>query len=99
MARLVVSAYAELDAAAIVAMLADKAGSSVAARYRGEIERLFERLAQFPRSGATRRSLGRNTRIAVVPPYVVIYDLVSDEVRILRIVDGRRNITRQLVRE
>ena len=31
-------------------------------------------------------------------PYVIVYDLVDDEVVILRIVDGCRNITRRLVR-
>ena len=66
-------------------MLKDKAGPDVATRY--------------PRSGARRSKLGRNLRIAVVEPYIVIYDVRDDTVRIVRIVDGRRNITRRLVRE
>ncbi|HEY2612369.1 MAG TPA: type II toxin-antitoxin system RelE/ParE family toxin [Reyranella sp.] len=32
-------------------------------------------------------------------PYVVVYDHVNATVRIIRVIDGRRNITRRLVRE
>ena len=52
----------------------------------------------FPRSGARRPGLGRNARIGVIAPYVVIYDYKRDEVLIQRIIDGRRNITRRLMR-
>jgi toxin ParE1/3/4 len=97
MARLVVSAQAELDAAAIVALLTDKAGPQVASRYRRDIEYLFERLIMFPESGVRRPALGQDTRIGIVPPYIVIYDYSGEDVIVLRIVDGRRNITRRLV--
>ena len=99
MARLIISPQAELDSATIIEMLKDKAGAGVATRYRRDFEHLFERLAMFPRSGARRSKLGRNLRIAVVEPYVVIYDYQGDTVRIARIIDGRRNITRRLVGE
>jgi plasmid stabilization system protein ParE len=56
-------------------------------------------LAIFPASGARRKSLGAETRIAVLSPYVVVYDHVNATVRIIRVIDGRRNITRRLVRE
>ena len=100
MARLRLSVQAETDAAAIVAMLQEQAGTQVAIRYRLEIEALFERPIMFPRSGVRRPSLGRHTRIGVVSPYVVLYEFgANDEVTILRIVDGRRKITRNLVQE
>lgn len=99
MAHLRVSRQAGIDAAAIVATLADQAGKATANRYRADIDALFERLALFPRSGARRTELGRNARIGVIAPYVIVYDLVGDEVLILRIVDGRRNITRRLIRD
>ena len=97
MAKLIVSPQAELDTATIVAMLNDKAGAVVAERYRREFEELFERLMVFPMSGARRRLLTRHARIGVVQPYVVIYEYRRETVRILRVVDGRRNITRRLV--
>jgi toxin ParE1/3/4 len=99
MAGLIVSAQAELDPAAIVAMLTDKVGAGVATRYRRDFEDLFERLAMFPKSGARRPGLGRDARIGVVAPYVVVYDYQRDTVMNLRIIDGRRNITRRLVLE
>ncbi len=99
MAKLVVSPQAELDAAAIIEMLTEKAGAAVAARYRREFEDLFQRLIMFPRSGARRPELGRRLRIGVVAPYIVIYDYRKDTVEVLRVLDGRRNITRRLVRE
>lgn len=100
MARLRISVQAETDAAAIVAILHEQAGAQVAIRYRLEFETLFERLIMFPRSGVRRPSLGRHTRIGVVSPYVVLYEFgANDEATILRIVDGRRRITRNLVQE
>lgn len=89
MAQLVVSPQAELDAAAVFAMLIDTAGPDIGMRYRRDIESLFERLIMFPQSGVERPAPGRNIRIGVVAPYVVIYDYRDDVVRIIRIVDGR----------
>ncbi|MBV8188132.1 MAG: type II toxin-antitoxin system RelE/ParE family toxin [Alphaproteobacteria bacterium] len=83
MAQLVLSREAHADAATIVDMLTREAGAAVATRYRRYFDLPFDRLATFPRSGARRPSLGRDIRITV---------------RIARIVDGRRNITRRLLR-
>lgn len=99
MARLTVSPQAEDDAARIIELLTREAGANVAGRYRQGFDDLFTRLARFPESGAPRVHLGRHIRIGVVSPYVVIYELESDHVMVLRIVDGRRKITRRLVRQ
>ena len=99
MAKLIVSPPAALDAAAIVDLLSDKAGIDVAAKYLREIDALFERISLFPKSGMRRPSLGRDIRLGVVEPYVIIYRYRADTVTVARIVDGRRNITRRLVRE
>lgn len=99
MARLVVTDQADLDLAAIVEMLRDNAGAEAASQYRRDIDDVFERLVMFPRSGMPRPAMGRDVRIAVVSPYVVFYDNREDDVVVLRILDGRRNLTRRLVRE
>jgi toxin ParE1/3/4 len=99
MAKLVVSPQAALDAAAIVELLSEKAGIDVAARYLRQIDALFERISIFPRSGMRRPSPGRDIRFGVVEPYVIIYRYRADTVTVARIVDGRRNIARRLVRE
>ncbi len=99
MARLTVSPQAEHDAAQIIDLLTREAGAEVAHRYRRGFDDLLARLVRFPESGAPRVHLGRHIRIGVVSPYVVIYELEPDHVMILRIVDGRRKVTRRLVRE
>jgi toxin ParE1/3/4 len=99
MARLDVTVRTARDSAAIFAMLADNAGPEVAARYRREIEALYDRLVMFPRSGGPRPSFDRYARVGIVSPFVVIYDYRSDVVTVLRVLDGRRNITRRLVRQ
>lgn len=99
MARLTVSPQAEHDVAKIIDLLTREAGVDVADRYRQGFDDLFARFARFPESGAPRARLGRHIRIGVVSPYVVIYELALDHVMVLRIVDGRRRITRSLVRQ
>jgi toxin ParE1/3/4 len=60
----------------------------------------IERLVDLPQSGAPRPALGRNTRIAIVQPYLLIYDYTrgDETLTLLRILHGRRNITRALMR-
>ena len=60
----------------------------------------IERLVAFPGIGSRRQALGPNTRIGVVPPYILIYDYTDtdDTLTLLRIVHSKRDITRRLVR-
>jgi toxin ParE1/3/4 len=99
MARVVVTASADADVAAIISDLAAKAGASVALRYHAEFDALYRRLEQFPESGAPRPALGRFVRIGMVSPYVVIHESMKtrDTVTIMRILHGRRRITRRLL--
>jgi len=99
MARLVVTDRADLDISAIVEMLNTSAGADVAKRYRRDFDVVFDRLTMFPRSGGPRPLLGPGVRIAVVTPYVIVYVHRQDDVAILRILDGRRKVSRRLVRE
>ncbi len=56
-------------------------------------------LTEFPGSGAPRPILGQYVRIAIVHPYIVLYEHMrgSDLVQILRVVHGRRKITKDLL--
>lgn len=99
MTPVVVSPRADADVDAMLEHLADVAGPAVARRYSQELDAIFERLAMFPGSGARRRSLGTHARIAVASPYVVVYDYQGRSVVIVRVLDGRRNVTRRLVRQ
>lgn len=75
----------------------------VSRRADADVDAMLEHLAALaapaPESGARRRSLGPHARIAVVAPYVVVYDYHDNTVVIVRVLDGRRDITRRLVRQ
>jgi plasmid stabilization system protein ParE len=100
MTRLVVHTRARIDFRTIIAGLRSKAGDLVAESYRSRFEQILERLIDHPESGVSRPALGARTRIAVVQPYVVIYDYLrkDDTITILRIMDGRRDIRRRTLR-
>ncbi len=70
----------------------------MAERYAADFRAVYRGLAESPAAGPPRPELGPNTRIAIVLPDLVIYDYNSDEVTVLRVLHGRRNITRDLVR-
>ena len=99
MARLVITATADADTAVIIDDLADKAGAIVAARYDADFDAFYRRLERFPESGAPRRKLGPTVRIGVVFPYVVFYRYVEadDTVLVLRVLNGRRKVTRRML--
>jgi toxin ParE1/3/4 len=99
-ASVVLTSLADADIAHIIDDLNRLVGANVAARYDANFDMLYRRLARYPDSGAPRPKLGAHVRISAVSPYVVIYEHVEDDdvVIILRVVHGRRNITRELVR-
>src|SRR5258708_13812216 len=73
MARVVITAAADADSAAILDYLNVKAGLPTVVKYRTLFRRLYDRLADHPDSGAPRPALGPRIRIGVVSPYIVIY--------------------------
>ena len=95
MTRVVITASADADIAAIISHLTAKAGANVAVRYHADFDALYRRLERFPESGAPRPALGRLVRIGVVSPYTIIHEYIEadDTVTIMRIVHGRRRIT------
>ena len=100
MTRIVVSPQAGADIEGILDHLFEAAGISVVERYAADFQALDDRLTMFPASGVLRPQLGKNTRVAVLDPYLVIYDhaVGGETLTFLRVLDGRRNITRRMVR-
>lgn len=98
MTRLVVAPEAETDTNTILSYLERQAGAGVAREYRLRFIETIERIVAMPLSGAPRSLLGQNVRISVVSPYVVIYEYerIRDEVTLLRILHGRRHVSRIL---
>jgi plasmid stabilization system protein ParE len=101
MARLVVTATADADIRAIQLDLIRAAGLHTAEKYTALFERIFDLLADFPQSGSNRSSFGKDIRIGIVSPYLVIYRYreTSDTVTVLRVIHGRRNVTAKLISE
>ncbi len=101
MARVLVTALASDDQAAILTELSVKARAQTTARFRSRFTALFDRLAEYPLSGAPRPVLGAEIRIGIVAPYIVIYRFVpeQDTVIVLRLVHGRSRITPRLLSE
>jgi len=97
MARLVVAGPAKLDVQEILTKLSQIAGYPVARRYGARFKAMYRYIAQYPAAGAPRPALGAQVRIRVGQPFVVIYDHNGDEATILRIVDGRRQLTPELL--
>jgi toxin ParE1/3/4 len=99
MARVIIAATADADTDGILVDLAAKGGRRLAAKYNDLFERLYDRLGDFPGSGAPRPAIGADIRIGIVSPYIVIYrhSVDNDTVTVLRIVHGRRRITGELL--
>jgi toxin ParE1/3/4 len=100
MTRLVVTADADVDLNEVLDYLKQQASAPVAEEYGRKFRLCIERLLEFPGTGPRRPALGPNVRIGIVPPYILIYDYMADDdtLILLRIVHGKRNITRRLVR-
>ena len=99
MAQVVFTASADADSGDILADLVAKAGAAVAERYDAEFDALYRRLQQFPEIGSPRPALGRLVRVGIISPYVVVHEYfeADDTVVILRIVHGRRKLTRRML--
>jgi toxin ParE1/3/4 len=100
MTRLIVTPQAESDVGDILDYLEQNAGLKVAESYDRRFRLAIERVVQHPATGAPRPALGRDTRMAIVWPYLLIYDhaRAEDIVTLLRILHGRRRVTRGLPR-
>ena len=101
MARVVVTRLADEDVAEILSNIAREAGYNVAAKYLALVEGLYAKIADYPEGFQTRPKLGPHIRVGIVYPYLVIYrhDTGADTASIVRVVDGRRRLTRKLLRE
>jgi len=99
MARVTVTDQAKRDLRLIISDLAERAGFRVAERYGAEFKATYRRLSAFPESGSPRPALGSHIRIALVLPYLVFYENTTDGgVTVLRVLHGKRNINRDLIR-
>jgi toxin ParE1/3/4 len=95
----VVLPAADADLGSILDYLETEAGPRVALKYTRLFEQALDRIEQHPGIGAPRPALGALARIVVVSPYVMIYDHDRDvdSVTVVRVLHGRRDITKRLL--
>ena len=101
MAKIMISATADADVEDILDYLADEAGISTVVKYERSFDELYEHLALYPESCPRRPRLDPAARLGIVSPYVVLYTYVpvDDTVSIVRVIHGRRRITKKLFHE
>ena len=73
------------------------AGVRVALKFVGSLRRSLETLANNPLVGRRRIGLGIGVRSWAVWPYVTFYRPNGPDAEIIRIIHGRRRITRRLL--
>jgi toxin ParE1/3/4 len=87
------SAEAERDLEDIAYAIARETGNiAVADRLVDSIANRFLLLANHPRIGRARDDLSRGARSFPVGSYLIVYTVDGDDVLILRIIHGRRNL-------
>ncbi len=87
------------DSKQLISNLAEVAGFVTAERYTQRIVEVLDLLGTFPEAGAPRPEFGPGVRAKVIAPYVMFYVFDDSRVDILRILHGKRRITRDLVQE
>ena len=84
---------ARRDLSVVVETIAAEAGSRVAARWRRRLLAKAGELTDQPNLGARDDKLGLGRRRLVVSPYLIIYEFLSaNEIAVLRIVHGARDL-------
>jgi toxin ParE1/3/4 len=99
MIAVIVSPQAKTDIESIVDYLAGVASPTTARRWNGRLWDAISHLGDFPGSGSPRPALGDHIRIAIIAPYILIYEHErgSEQLAILRVIHGRRHITGRLL--
>lgn len=99
MTTLVVTVHAIRDFDDILHHLDDLAGQTTAQVYAHRFADALECIEQFPSTGPRRPALGPCARIAIVLPYVLIYDYseTNEHLVLLRVLHGRRRMTERLL--
>jgi toxin ParE1/3/4 len=83
---------ASRDIEGIADYLAKKASLTAAERFLAKVNEKFKALAQFPNLGRKREELYPDLRSLPLEDYLIFYRLVQEEIEILRVVSGDRDL-------
>jgi toxin ParE1/3/4 len=90
--RIVFTQTARNDLASLENYIAENDGEARASIVRARLDRAVENLAMMPRMGGSRPYLKPGRRAFPVSPWTIYYTPLPDGIRVLRIVDGRRDL-------
>jgi toxin ParE1/3/4 len=93
--KIVTSAAAEADADEIWFWIAAERPRAADALLHS-FDEASAMLAEFPKAGLARDDLAPGLRSFVVYPYILFYRPISGGIEVVRVPDGRRNITSEL---
>jgi toxin ParE1/3/4 len=91
--RLTYTSPALRDLLQIAAELEEKAGPRTSSEWIDSFERQILKLQDTPLIGQRDDAVGGRRRL-VASPYLIIYELAAEEIRIVRIVHGARDLPR-----
>lgn len=97
MGRLRYSRAARADLETITLDIIHNSGAAVAERVIARLEKSLANVAEFPGTGRKRPGLGRNVWSWPMRPWVAFYRITGEDVEVIRILHGKRRITRKLV--
>jgi toxin ParE1/3/4 len=95
LAKVVTSAAAEADADEIWFWIAAERPRAADAMLR-DFQEASAMLAMFPKAGPSRDDLAADLRSFAVYPYILFYRPIPGGIEVVRVLDGRRNITPDL---
>ena len=72
--------------------IAEKSGPPIADTVIDRIERRISSLERHPQMGPKRPDIARGARILVVERWLVLYACDTDDVRIVRVIDGASDL-------
>lgn len=97
MGQLRFSAAALIDIEDIAEAIARNNGALVAERNVARLRGSLQTLAEFPEVGRKRSQLASGLRSWPLTPWIALYRIADDGIEIIRILHGRRRITRKVV--
>jgi toxin ParE1/3/4 len=95
--RLTESALREIGE--ITEYLAKNYGFAQSERFVKKLNAKFSRIVQFPKIGKPRDEILTGCRMLSVDRYLILYVVIDDDVEILRVVSGYRDLSRLFTTE
>ena len=92
MKQIRLAAAAQTDLIEIWSGIAEYRSNNAADQIIDRLAETYETLSQFPEMGRRRDELFPGYRSFVISPYLIFYQILPDEIQIIRVLHGKRNL-------